>query len=154
MSRPNIFDAEFADDPDDPPAFAAGHAAIGKLAGGRDLTVRLYEAKPGASLCPYHYEYVEEWLLVIAGHVQVRMPKETVALRAGDVICFPSGPDGAHKVTATDEAPARVLMFSPSTTPSVCVYPDSDKLAVRAGPDDDFMFHRADGHVGYYEGEK
>jgi uncharacterized cupin superfamily protein len=153
MSSTNIFDAQFADDPDDPPAFATGQAAVGKLAGGRDLTVRLYELKPGVRLCPYHYEYVEEWLLVIAGDVQVRMPEETVALRAGDLLCFPSGPAGAHTVTAGEQAPARVLMFSPSTTPSVCVYPDSDKLAVYAGPDDDFMFHRADGGVGYYDGE-
>jgi uncharacterized cupin superfamily protein len=154
MSRPNVFDAQFAQDPNDPPAFAAAEAPFGKAVGGRDLTVRLYEIKPGASLCPYHYEYVEEWLLVIAGDIQVRTPKETVALRAGDVICFPQGPEGAHKVSATDAAPARVLMFSPSTTPSVCVYPDSDKVAVWAGPEDDLMFHRADGHVDYYDGEK
>jgi uncharacterized cupin superfamily protein len=153
MSRPNVFDAQFSQDPSDPPAFTTGEAPFGKAVGGRDLTVRLYEVRAGSNLCPYHYEYVEEWLLVIAGDVQVRMPTETITLRAGDVICFPAGPEGAHKVTATDGAPARVMMFSASTTPSVCVYPDSDKLAVYAGPDDDFMFHRTEGHVGYYDGE-
>jgi uncharacterized cupin superfamily protein len=153
MPRPNIFEAEFAYDAPDPPAFTTGEAPFGKLAGGSDLTVRLYEIEAGSNLCPYHYEYVEEWLLVIAGDVQVRTPTDTVSLKAGDLICFPKGPDGAHKVTATDAAPARVMMFSSSTTPSVCVYPDSDKLAVWAGPNDDFMFHRKDAGVGYYEGE-
>jgi uncharacterized cupin superfamily protein len=153
MSRPNVFEAEFEADASDPPAFAAAEAPLGTAAGGKDLAVRLYEIRPGASLCPYHYEYVEEWLLVVAGDVEVRMPSETASLKTGDVICFPRGPEGAHKVTASAEAPARVLMFSPSTTPSVCVYPDSDKLAVVAGPADDLTFHRHDGHVDYYDGE-
>jgi uncharacterized cupin superfamily protein len=153
MSRPNFFDAHFAPDPSDPPAFTAAEAPFGAAAGGRDLAVRLYEIAPGASLCPYHYEYVEEWLLVIAGDVRVRMPTETVELRAGDVICFSKGPEGAHRVMATETAPARVLMFSPSTTPSVCVYPDSDKLAVWAGPEDDLMVRRAEAHLDYYDGE-
>lgn len=153
MPRPNVFDSEFAYDPSDPPAFAHGEAPFREALGERDLTVRLYEIPPGANLCPYHYEYVEEWLVVIAGDVRVRTPGETLSLRAGDVICFSKGPDGAHNVAAGDAGPARVMMFSPSTTPSVCVYPDSDKLAVWAGPEDDLMFHRAAGHVEYYENE-
>jgi uncharacterized cupin superfamily protein len=152
MTRPNVFNAEFSYDPSDPPAFAHAEAAIGEAAGGRETAVRLFEIAAGASLCPYHYEFVEEWLVVLAGDVSVRTPQETVALHAGDVMCFPSGPAGAHGVSAAD-APARVLMFSARTSPSVCVYPDSDKVNVWAGPEDDWTFRRADAHVEYYDGE-
>jgi hypothetical protein len=33
-----------------------------------------YDLEPGDSL-PYHYEYVEEWLLVVDGLVVVRVPE-------------------------------------------------------------------------------
>lgn len=153
MSRPNVFEATFEADASDPPAFAGAEAPLGTAAGGKDLAVRLYEIEAGASLCPYHYEYVEEWLLVVAGDVRVRTPSETLSLRAGDVVCFPSGPEGAHRVSATEAGPARVMMFSPRAAPSVCVYPDSDKVNLWAGPEDDWTFRRAEAHLDYYDGE-
>jgi uncharacterized cupin superfamily protein len=33
-----------------------------------------FEIPGGQSLCPYHYEYEEEWLVVLDGAVLVRMP--------------------------------------------------------------------------------
>jgi uncharacterized cupin superfamily protein len=157
MSRPNVFDAQFGDgfDAEDPDGYRSAEAPFGKPAGGKELTVRLFELPPGQSLCPYHYEYVEEWLLVIAGDVQVRTPQGTASARAGDVACFAAGPDGAHKVTnASDEHTARVMMFSAATLPNVAVYVDSGKVGVwTPNPDDDWMFRRSDGGVEYFEGE-
>ena len=117
--------------------------------------MRLYEARAGQALCPYHYEYVEEWLLVIAGEVQVRTPDGTSPARAGDVACFPAGSAGAHKVTNhSDQEAARVVMFSPATLPNVAVYPDSGKVGVfTTDPADDWMFRGADGKVEYFDGE-
>jgi hypothetical protein len=38
--------------------------------------------------------------------------------------------------------------------PAVAVYPDSDKVVVWTGNDDDHVIlHRRDGDVGYYDGE-
>lgn len=153
MSRPNVFDAKFASDPGDPPAFASAEAPFGTAVGGKDLAVRLFEIEAGASLCPYHYEYVEEWLLVVAGDVRVRTTSETLELRAGDVACFPRGPEGAHRVSATEAGRARVMMFSPRAAPSICVYPDSDKVNLWASQEDDWTFRRADAHIDYYDGE-
>ena len=67
----------------DPDGYRAKEVPIGKLAGGAELTVRLYHLPPGQNLCPYHYEYVEEWLLVIAGEVQVRTPDGDIACPRG-----------------------------------------------------------------------
>lgn len=154
MQRANVFGAEFEFDDNDPQGYRAGVARVGKLAGGEALVVKLFEIPAGQSLCPYHYEYEEEWLLVLAGSVTVRVPDGEHELQPGDIVRFPPGPDGAHKVTTQGEQTARVLMFSSAREPSVAVYPDSDKIGVWTGNEaDHVMLRRADGHVDYYDGE-
>jgi hypothetical protein len=45
-------------------------------------------------------------------------------------------------------------MVSTKNDPAISVYPDSDKVGVwPGGGAEDFMFHRRDGNVEYYEGE-
>jgi uncharacterized cupin superfamily protein len=154
MAHPNLFSSEIEYDPDDPEGYRCGAAMIGKAAGGKELSVRLFEIPPGQSLCPYHYEYVEEWLLMLDGDLILRVPSGEESVGRGDVVCFQTGPEGAHKLTNRSDAPARIVMFSSAREPSVAVYPDSDKIGVWSGNDDDkVMLRREDGHVGYYEGE-
>jgi uncharacterized cupin superfamily protein len=150
----NVFQAEFEYDPADPPGYRGGVARVGRQAGGRENTVKLFEIPPGENLCPYHYEYVEEWLLVLDGTVDLRGPGGTEPLPRGALVCFPSGPEGAHKLTNRSEHPVHVLMFSSSREPSVAVYPDSGKVGVWPGNEaDELMLRRADGNVGYYDDE-
>lgn len=154
MGEPNLFAAEFEYDPQDPEGYRTGQAAIGAAAGGRELSVRMFEIPAGQSLCPYHYEYVEEWLLVLEGELALRVPSGERQVGRGDVACFPAGSDGAHKLTNRSGQPSRVVMFSSAHEPSVAVYPDSDKLGVWTGNDaDHVILRRADGHVGYFDGE-
>jgi uncharacterized cupin superfamily protein len=109
---------------------------------------------PGQAVCPYHYEYEEEWLIVLEGDVVVRTPDGDEAVRRGDAVCFPPGPSGAHKVTNRGEEPARLVLFSSARRPAVAVYPDSDKIGVFP-PDerDRLMVRREDGGREYWEGE-
>ena len=59
----------------------------------------MYQAESGFPIWPYHYHHgVEEWLVVIDGAPIVRHPGGEHVLRPGDVVCFPSGEDGAHAV--------------------------------------------------------
>jgi uncharacterized cupin superfamily protein len=154
VTRVNVFGAEFEYDADDPDGYRCGVARVGKAAGGEELAVKLYEIPPGQSLCPYHYEYVEEWVIVLDGQVILRAPDGEERLERGAVVRFEPGPAGAHKLTSGDSQSARVLMFSSSREPAVAVYPDSDKIGVWPGnPDDELMLRRADGSVGYYDGE-
>jgi uncharacterized cupin superfamily protein len=154
MPHPNLFSSEIEYDPDDPEGYRTGAAMIGKQAGGKELSVRLFEIPPGQSLCPYHYEYVEEWLLMLDGDLILRVPSGEQPVGRGDVVCFPTGPDGAHKLTNRSDAPARLVMFSSAHEPAVAVYPDSDKIGVWSGNDDDkVMLRRKDGHVPYFDGE-
>jgi uncharacterized cupin superfamily protein len=114
----------------------------------------IYDLPPGESVCPYHFEYGdEEWLIVLSGNPTVRHPNGHDRLEPGDVVCFPRGPGGAHKVSnaAEEAAPARVLMMSTLNEPSVAVYPDSDKLGVFVG--DYQLLVRRDSGVDYWQGE-
>ncbi|HET9102672.1 MAG TPA: cupin domain-containing protein [Solirubrobacteraceae bacterium] len=153
MARPNLHDDGFTYD-EAPAGFRAGEIDVGRQAGGRAINVRLYELPPGERLCPYHYEYEEEWLLVLAGTVQLRSPQGTEPLPTGAVVCFPPGPDGAHTVTGTGTEPARVLMFSSSREPAVAVYPDSDKLGVwPPNREDAILVRREDAGRDYWDRE-
>jgi len=155
VRRGNVFSADCEFDAADPAGYRSGVARVGQEAGGEALVVKVFELPPGEAVCPYHYEYEEEWLVVLDGAVVVRTPEGEEGLGRGEVMCFPAGPAGAHKVSNGGEATARVLMFSSAREPAVSVYPDSDKIGVWPGnPADNVMLRRADGHVGYWDGER
>jgi uncharacterized cupin superfamily protein len=155
VKRANVFSADFEYDDSDPDGYRSGVAPVGKAAGGESLTVKLFEIPAGQSVCPYHYEYEEEWLVVLEGSVVVRVPDAENELERGEIVRFAPGPAGAHKVSNRGDAPARVLMFSSAREPAVAVYPDSDTIGVWPGnPDDTVRLRRADGNVDYWDGER
>ena len=127
MKVVNLVSPTFTYDPHDPPGFRAGMFRFGSLVGATKLGATLYELRPGQALCPYHYEYAEEeWLLVVEGRPHVRHPGGVDELQPWDVVCFPTGPDGAHQIRNDSEETVRVLMWSEVIHPSATVYPDSD----------------------------
>lgn len=151
MERVNVFEGRYEYDDTDPDGYRGGVLRAGAQG---ELAVKAFEIPPGESLCPYHYEYVEEWLLVLEGEVVVRVPEGEEKENRGDLVRFEPGPAGAHKVGNPGEATARILMFSSAREPAVAVYPDSDKVGVWVpGGADNVIVRRADGNVGYYEGE-
>ncbi len=153
MRRINISSPTFEYDADDPEGFRSGMLRFGKLIGASRLGASVYELPPGQSICPYHYEYPEEeWLAVVSGRVTLRHPDGEEELGQGDVVCFPPGPDGAHKVTCLGEEPARVLMLSTKQTPAIAVYPDSGKVGIWPGDDRDRLMMRRE-MLEYYDGE-
>ena len=70
---------------------------------------------------------------MMVGEVQVRTPAGVAPARAGDLVCFPAGAAGAHNIWNERDESARVVMFSSGAVPSVCVYPDGDKVGVWTG---------------------
>ena len=68
--------------------------------GAQALAVRSSSIPAGESLCPYHYEYEEEWLVVLDGSVLVRTPDGEESLQAGEIVHFPAG-QPAHTRSAT-----------------------------------------------------
>jgi len=155
MKPINIEAPQLSYDDGDPDGYRAGGLRIGPLVGASRLGASLYELPPGQSICPYHYEHAEEeWLIVLAGTPSLRHPGGVEPLAPWDVVCFPPGPQGAHKVTNETDRPARVLMFSDIVFPAVTVYPDSDKIGVfTEGRADNVMVRRSSG-VDYFDGER
>jgi uncharacterized cupin superfamily protein len=154
VQRFNLNTGKLEYDESDPDGFQAGMARFGASIGATMLGGSLYELPPGQSNCPYHYEYGnEEWLVVLEGKLTVRHPGGEEELEPGDVVCFPVGPDGAHRLTNRTAAPVRVLMLSTMIEPSVAVYPDSDKIGVWPGDKEDNIMVRRESSVDYWDGE-
>jgi uncharacterized cupin superfamily protein len=133
---------------------AAGRIDVARALGSSATAMFVYDLDPGESSSPYHYEYEEEWLLVVTGTVVVRAPDGEHTLRQGDLVRFPAGPDGAHKVMNRSDAPARTLLFSSARTPAVTVYPDGDTIGVWAGDEQNDLVFRRETNVPWGHGEE
>ena len=93
---------------------------------GEGLSVTEHRLAPGEDLGPYSYEYGNEtWLLVTAGRPTVRHADGVEALEPGDLVCFPTGPEGAHQISNRGGAPVGLLRLTTRRTPSVTVFPDT-----------------------------
>lgn len=154
MERFNVISGELPNQQDRSGYAWRGRRGTLRRLGLRDLGAAVYELPGDESTFPYHYHHgVEEWLYVIAGSPTLRDVSGARVLSPGDLVAFPSGPEGAHTV----RGPGRVLMFSGiphAADASISVYPDSDKIGVRPrepGPDR-LQFRRADA-VDYWDGE-
>ncbi|MEA2192179.1 MAG: hypothetical protein QOI73_2300 [Solirubrobacteraceae bacterium] len=154
MQRVNLADQDFDYDAADPQGFRSGMARFGARLGAECSGASLYELPPGEALCPYHYEYgEEEWLLVLSGRPSLRHPCGADELRPLDLLCFVRGPEGAHQIRNDGDETARVLMWSTVVLPTATVYPDSDKIGIWTGhEEDDVMVHRSSA-VEYFDGE-
>ena len=133
METVNIFSAENRE----------GRVNVARAVGSTATLMFIYDVAPGERQCPYHYEFEEEWLLVVDGTLVLRTPDGEHTVERGDVVCFAAGPAGAHQLINRSDSPARTLMFSSSRAPAVSVYPDSDKIGVWPGDEEnDLVFSR------------
>jgi uncharacterized cupin superfamily protein len=153
----DVLTAPLDNDPSDPPAYVAGAKRLAPELGAQRLAATVFELPPGSSVCPYHYESDEEWLLVLAGELTVRHPHGEDVLGPGQITAFPVGPAGAHKTTNNSPAPVRLLIFSTHDANGYSVYPDSDKISFFSNSSDErdnVRVRRGPGSVlDYWDGE-
>lgn len=142
MDKVNVFEAQFE-----------GRLDVARDVGSDATAMFVYDIPAGRASSPYHYEYEEEWLLVVEGTLVLRAPDGEHALERGDLVRFPPGPDGAHRVMNRSDAPARTLVFSSARVPAVSVYPDSDKIGVFSGHDPDELIFERGTSVPWSKGE-
>jgi uncharacterized cupin superfamily protein len=145
----NVYADEW-DNERDRPGFRWRHRRIGS----EKLGFGLYELPSGERTFPYHFHYGnEEWLITLAGTPTLRTPEGERELVPGDAVCFPAGPAGAHQVINRSDEPVRVLILSTLVEPSISMYPDTDKVGVRPGVEEDTLNFRRETAVDYWEGE-
>lgn len=156
METFNLFRGATSGDESDPAGFRARSARLGPMLGAARLGMTVYELPPGEAVCPYHFHWGdEEWLVVVAGTPTVRTPEGETALEAGDVVCFPVGPAGAHRVHNAGDDTVRVAIFSNRHEFGIVEYPDSDKIGIW-GREDEALDHliRRSPDLDYWEGER
>lgn len=133
-------------------------------ASGRRLACTWFELPPGKQAFPHHFHAAfEEAVFVLEGTGAARIGDERIPIAAGDYIAYPPGPETAHSIINTSDGPLRYLCFSTVDHLDIVVYPDSEKVAFKAGVDPAKPLSDqtpwAAGRVkiqpplGYYEGE-
>jgi uncharacterized cupin superfamily protein len=144
----NLRDASIPPADETPPGFAFSEVSASERNGNELIGATLYEFEHGNQLWPYHFHTGnEEWLIVVSGTPILRTPEGERELRAGDVVGFAQGEEGAHTFYNRGSEPSRIVIFS-TLRSGYCTYPDSDKVTGGGR-----VFRRSDA-VGYWDGEE
>jgi uncharacterized cupin superfamily protein len=126
---------------------------VGERAGAELLGASLYELEPGQKTFPYHWQYVEEeMLIVLDGEPTVRTPQGERRLTRGDTVVFKRGAEGAHLVRNDTAAAVRILMLSTPSQLEIAEYPDSEKIGLFA--EGLRLFVRRESGLDYFDGEE
>ena len=130
----NLFNGETQDVPAGAPGDRGRAARVGRMVGGERLGMSVYDLPPGEAIGPYHWEWTdEEWAISLAGVVAFRGPDGDQTLEPGDVVCFRTGPDGAHQLRNGGDVPARVAIVSTQNEFGIVEYPEEEKVGIWAG---------------------
>ena len=115
--------------------------------------VSVYEIPPMKSAYPYHYHLKdEETFFIVSGEGLLRTPEGERSVHAGELLFFPAGSEGAHKLTNTSSTEKLVYIdFDVIHDLDAAVYPDSGKIGVWGKGIN--RVYPMDGDVDYYEGE-
>lgn len=100
--------------------------------GANNTLVSVYEIPPGKAAYPYHYHHKnEETFYILSGEGILRTSDGERKVSAGDLLFFPAGPAGAHKLTnCSDTENLTYLDFDVVHDVDIAVYPDSDKIGI------------------------
>jgi len=115
--------------------FECNATRIGPLLGARDLGYSYDVVPPGKRSCPFHsHRGEEEMFFIVKGTGTLRYGSETRTIRAGDVICCPTGgPETAHQIVNDSDGELAYLSVSTMHPAEVCEYPDSKKIGAFGG---------------------
>ena len=121
--------------------------------GSNNTLVSVYEIPPGKAAYPYHYHHKnEETFYILSGMGILKTPEGEHTIAAGELLFFPAGPEGAHKLTNISETDNLVYIdFDVVHDVDIAVYPDSDKIGVWGMGVN--KLYPQDADVDYYDGE-
>ena len=123
----------------------------------RKLGIGIDIVAPGMRSCPYHFHYAqEEAFVILEGQGTLRVAGQSLAIRAGDTIFIPPGPNYPHQIINTSAAPLKYLSVSTRERPEIVVYPDSNKYLATADegrPQGFARIHRERDELDYWDAE-
>lgn len=141
----NVFKPEFDAERDEPP-FRWRRAKLAKQAGARELGASLFEVPAGAATFPLHAHYAnEELLIVLSGRPTLTgRDGDSRELEPGEVVAFPAGRAGAHRLDNETGEPFRILIVSTMKAPEINEMLEDESFWVRdyapgRSPDDDSL---------------
>lgn len=116
--------------------------------------VCFYELDPLKSAYPKHYhKYNTECFYIVNGIGKIETNKDTLKVKSGDIIVFPCGEAGTHKITNTSKNEKLVYIdFDTTNSPDIIKYPDSGKIGI-IEHNISSSFYKENNQVDYYEGE-
>ncbi|MBO9575802.1 MAG: cupin domain-containing protein [Sphingobium sp.] len=113
--------------------FAGQWGRIGPLLGLTDLGCALQLVPPGKKAFPHHVHHcVDELMLILEGSGEYRWGEERFPVKPGDLVGAPKA-SRAHQLINTGDTDLKYLAFSSNAAADVVEYPDSGKVAYRAG---------------------
>lgn len=97
------------------------------------IGVAIEELMPGKQNNPAHYHMrEEEHVLILEGELTVRIGKEFHVMTAGSYVRFPQGSPFEHCLYNHTDKVCRYIIIGDRDPHDVVIYPDSNKVAVRA----------------------
>jgi uncharacterized cupin superfamily protein len=126
----NVFDDDWGEQGED---WSGGGGKSKRLvASGPRLGASLYELAPG-DFNVYHFHHgAEELLIVLRGRPTLKTQEGERLLGEGEVVHFPTGPDGAHGVRNDSDEPVRYVVAGIRVLPEVVEYPELKQITAQA----------------------
>ncbi|HEU0304113.1 MAG TPA: cupin domain-containing protein [Gaiellaceae bacterium] len=127
----NIWSDDWESGPEED--WSGGGSSSTRLAqGGEMLGATVYELPPDGHSAYHFHHGSEELLVVLRGRPTLRTPAGERELEEGDVVHFPSGPEGAHGIHNRTAEPVRYVMAGTRTSPEVVEYPDLGQITAQS----------------------
>jgi uncharacterized cupin superfamily protein len=128
VSDANIWTDGWESDDD----WSGGGAETKRLPRGTQLGATVYQLEPGDFVVFHFHHASEELMILLRGRPILRTSEGERRLEEGEVVHFPTGPDGAHAVRNESDAPVRYVMVSAQGSPEVVEYPDLKQITAQA----------------------
>jgi uncharacterized cupin superfamily protein len=115
----NVFDPSWDEERDEAP-FRWRRARVGRQADAEELGASVFALPSGAATFPLHAHFAnEEMLVVLAGTPTLTGEEGERELVPGEVVAFPAGRGGAHRLDNRGGEEARLLIVSTMRAPEI-----------------------------------
>jgi uncharacterized cupin superfamily protein len=122
----NIWDDAWGEQQED---WSGGGALTKRLVDrGPLLGASLYELQRGNFMIYHAHHGSEELLIVLRGRPTLRTPEGERQLAEGDVVHFPTGPEGAHGIRNDTDETVRYVVAGTRVSPEIVEYPDLQQV--------------------------